>query len=252
MRTALLMVTLTATAAVAPVSAQPGTLEFLRAGSDRGAAIVNPDECPGGLRYDDGSYEGAVGYANAVPRGAYVMAVDIPARFEATATCLCWTRTSFSNGTGLDYDVVFYAPDGEEGQPGTLLGRLPARANAVPQFDTEGVALYRVPLPALDFPLAGRIYIGAEWQPFVDRQFFLCNDASEATPLREAWSSIDGLEWTPTSKPRPSYRALALALLGESPARPVPLTWPAAGIAVLLLVAASRRLRRRPDRPGNR
>lgn len=228
-----------------PVLAEPGQREFLQRADGRGGPVVVPGQCDGGVRYDDGSYEGGVGFANANLRGAYVMAFDLPNRFRADSACLCWTRSKFSTGTAVNFDVVFYAADGEEGAPGTLLGRVPARAEDVPEFVGEGVGLFRVPLPALPFNLPPRVYIGAEWEPFVDRQYFLCNDATPGTPLREAWSSTDGVEWSTTSDIRPSYRALGVVLFGAAPAMAVALPVAGAGIALGVLLLAGLRSRRR-------
>lgn len=244
-----------ATLALVPfcVLAEPGQREFLQAPDGRGGPVVGPGQCDGGVRYDDGSFEGGVGFANANLRGAYVMAFDLPSRFQADSACLCWTRSKFSTGTAVDFDVVFYAADGEEGAPGTLLGRVPARAEDVPEFVTEGVGLFRVPLPPLPFTLPSRVYIGAEWEPFVDRQYFLCNDATPGTPLREAWSSTDGVEWSTTSDIRPSYRALGVVLFGAAPAVGVVLPAAGAGIAlgVLLLAGLRSRRRRRAQRDSD-
>jgi hypothetical protein len=235
-----------------PVLAEPGQREFLQRPDGRGGPVVTPGQCEGGVRYDDGSFEGGVGFANANLRGAYVMAFDLPPRFQADGACLCWTRSKFSTGTAVNFDVVFYAANGEAGAPGTLLGRVPARAQDVPEFVTEGVGLFRVPLPQLPFALPTRVYIGAEWEPFVDRQFFLCNDATAGTPLREAWSSTDGVEWSTTSDIRPSYRALGVVLFGSAPAAEVALPLAGAGIALgVLLLAGLRSRRRRRDQIGS-
>lgn len=241
---------LLALAAAGAASAAADSREFLETtgdGATRG--LINPSACPGGLRYDDGGYEGGVGFANAVPVGSYVMAFDLPTDYTPLSTCLCWTRTEFSNGTAVNFDVVFYAADGVDGQPGTFLGRVPARAENVPQFDTEGMAMYPVPLPALPTPLPSRVYIGAEWEPFVDRQFYLCNDSSPETTLNEAWSTIDdGQTWDATSPVRPSYRSLGTVLYGgvpAGPAEPVPLPAVGVGLAVGLLGFGLARLRRR-------
>jgi hypothetical protein len=238
--------------AALPVLAEPGGREFLERPDGRGGPVVNPGQCDGGVRYDDGSYEGGVGFANANLRGAYVMAFDLPNRFRADAACLCWTRSKFSNGTAVDFDVVLYAADGEDGAPGTLLGRVPARAQDVPEFASEGVGLFRVPLPALPFALPSRVYIGAEWEPFVDRQYFLCNDATASTPLREAFSSTNGVDWSTTSDIRPSYRALGVVLFGAAPAAVVALPLAGAGIALgVLLLAGLRSRRRRRDQAAS-
>ncbi len=246
------------TLAVPYAVAQPD-LAYLTAEPGRSVQVAGGGDCAGGLRYDDGSYEGAVGFANAVPTGAYVMPFDLPAGYRASSVCICWTRTNFSTGDDVDFDVVFYAddgvgPKGEPGYPGTLLGFVPARAENVPEFAVNGVALYPVPLPAtLPQPLPSRVFIGALWRPFDQRQFFVCNDATPENPLREAYNSIDGIKWATTSDQRPSYRALGVVAFGTTPPpAPVPLPLAAVGIGLGVLGLAAMgsfatRRRRRSD-----
>lgn len=241
-----------------PVIGASAQLEYLTADNGREAAVTGGNTCEGGLRYDDGSYEGAVGFANAVPNGAYVMPFDLPAGYHADSVCMCWTRTNSSTGDDLDFDVVFYAddgvgPKGEPGYPGTLLGFVPAQAENVPEFAVDGVAMYPVPLPAdLPQPLPSRVFVGALWRPFEQRQFFLCNDSTPGTPLNEAFNSIDGVEWSTTSDQRPSYRALGVAIFGTAPPPepvPLPLVGLGIGLGVLAMAAmgAIAQRRRRPD-----
>lgn len=198
---------------------------FLATPDGRGAPIQTPSTCQGGLRNDDGSFEGATGYANAVQRGAYVMALDIPVDFQPTRVCLCWTRGPFNTGPDVDFDVVFYAndgvgPKGEPDYPGTELGRVTSRAENVPEFNVGGVAMYPVDLPPAMASLSGTLYVGAEWEPFVNRQFFLCNDAevggSQLRPVYEAYGNVPPEPfWSPISKIRPTYRALGTVLYGD-------------------------------------
>lgn len=221
--TALRSLSFVVSCATAGVPAAASPVAFLDASGAR-APIVG-DACEGGLRNDDGSYEGAVGYANAVPLGAYVMALDIPEGFAPARVCLCWTRGPFSNGTDVDFDVVFYAADGEgdegePGYPGTFLGRTSSVAMNVPEFAVDGVAMYPVELTPEAQKLSGRIYVGAEWKPFEDRQFFLCNDSepggTQLRPVFEGFSNVPPEPlWWPVSEERPSYRAFGTVLYGD-------------------------------------
>lgn len=205
--------------------ADPGLRSALQSPDGRAVPAAAPAACSGGLRNDDGSYEGAVGYANAVPLGSYVMAFDIAEGFAPARVCICWTRGPFSSGPDIDFDLVFHAadgigPKGEPDWPGTFLARVPARAEGVPEFATGGVASYPVELPVGLGRLAGRIHVGVEWQPFVHRQFFLCNDAEvggATRPVFEAYGSTDeGQNWAPVSPNRPTYRALGTVLYGNA------------------------------------
>lgn len=85
-----------------------------------------PAACTGGLRNDDGSYEGAVGYANAVPLGSYVMAFDIPEGFAPTRICICWTRGPFSTGPDIDFE--------RSSMPPTVPGPRASRAGRAPSW----------------------------------------------------------------------------------------------------------------------
>ncbi|MBX3725614.1 MAG: hypothetical protein KF823_06815 [Xanthomonadales bacterium] len=212
-------------AACGPLRADDSLRLVLASPDGRAVPASAPAACTGGLRNDDGSYEGAVGYANAVLRGSYVMAFDIPDGFAPARVCICWTRGPFNTGPDIDFELVFHAadgkgPKGEPDWPGTFLGRVTARAEGVPEFAVDGVALYPVELPEAARSLAGRIHVGTEWQPFVDRQFFLCNDAEvgggTTRPVFEAYGSTnEGQSWSPVSPNRPTYRALGTVLFGD-------------------------------------
>lgn len=220
------LLTVSLLAASAAGHADDAVRTALEAPAGRAVPVSAPAACTGGLRNDDGSYEGAVGYANAVPLGRYVMAFDIPEGFAPTRICICWTRGQFSTGPDLDFDLVFHAadgigPKGEPDWPGTFLARVTARAEGVPEFAVDGVALFPVELATGLGRLSGRVHVGAEWQPFVDRQFFLCNDAEvgggTTRPVFEAYGSTDdGVSWSPVSPNRPTYRALGTVLYGKA------------------------------------
>lgn len=212
---------------LAHAAAAQSPWRFLETPAARGGPVLAPATCQGGLRNDDGSFEGAVGYANAVELGSYVMALHIPQGFRPVRACICWTRGPFNSGPAIDFDLVFYAndgfgpdPEGGRGYPGTELGRVRARAEDVPEFNVDGVAMYAVSLPPGLAELRGHIFVGAEWEPFVHRQFFLCNDAeigSSLRPVHEAWSNVPPEPyWYPTSPQRPTYRALGTVLFGDA------------------------------------
>lgn len=221
-----ILLTLPLLAAGAAGHADEAVRTALEAPAGRAVPVSAPAACTGGLRNDDGSYEGAVGYANAVPLGSYVMAFDIPEGFAPTRVCVCWTRGPFNTGPDIDFELVFHAadgtgPKGEPDWPGTFLARVTARAEGVPEFAVDGVALFPVELPSALGRLSGRVHVGAEWQPFVDRQFFLCNDAEvgggTTRPVFEAFGSTnEGQSWSPVSPNRPTYRALGTVLFGNA------------------------------------
>lgn len=212
--------------AIAPGQAETFGTEFLDAPSRGSLPIAMPGNCEGGLRHDDGSYEGAVGWANAVQKGAYGMAFELAPDFGLERVCVCWTRGPFNNSESIDFQVKFHADDGrgpeqETGFPGTLLGSVTARAENVPQFDINGMAMYAVPLPEFARGLSGRVHVAVLWQPFLFRQFFLCNDAEEAgsqlRAVHEGYGFSDPSNvWFAISPMRPTYRAMGTVLYGNA------------------------------------
>ncbi len=201
-------------------------LTYLDSATRGSLPIATRNTCEGGLRHDDGSYEGAVGWANAVQKGAYGMAFELTPEFGLERVCICWTRGPFNNSESIDFQVKFHADDGlgpeqAPGYPGTVLGAVTARAENVPQFDIDGMGMYAVPLPEFARSLSGRVHVAVLWQPFLFRQFFLCNDAEETgSQLREVhegygWSDPSS-QWFPVSPMRPTYRAMGTVLYGNA------------------------------------
>lgn len=199
-------------AAGAAAVVAPSVTHLERRASDAPVPTGGAD-CSDLTGYDDGSYEGAFGWVNAVTDGIYVLRVDLPpGPRRLTAVCLCWTRDEFATTT-LDYDVVVYGP-GADDQPGELIAQLPVQATSVPEFYDEGTALYRYDLGAAG-PLLGEgpIYVGAHWVPFDQRSFYLCSDSTPDTPRQPGWGSSDGGKtWSPLEELRPSYRALGVRI----------------------------------------
>lgn len=232
--------------------ARPGSPAFLSLDPRSAPTIpVSGPACEGGLRLDDGGFEGGVGWTNATLDGRYAMRFVPPAAGQVEAVCLCWTRSEFAALDALDFEILILADRGAELPPGDVLARQPVRAEGVPRFDQDGGRFYRYPLIQR---VDGPFHVAVAWSPTVFRQFFLCNDAGPDTPLQPAWSSADGgLSWTAVVALRPSFRALGLrvefaALLPE--ALPVPLAvW--APMAGLLALAGALALRRRLTASGH-
>jgi hypothetical protein len=170
-----------------------------------------PADCAGGIIFDDGSYEDAVSVPLA--NGIQVMSFTLPANAAAIQqVCVALTRLSGSPTPDLAFNVVFYAADGAQGTPGTLLGSVPATATAVPI--TSGMTIdtqfYAVAIgAALTLPESRNIYVGLQFDG--SEGFFIGVDESAATPYQPAFVSTDGgVTWQTEANVVPAYRAYGL------------------------------------------
>jgi hypothetical protein len=170
--------------------------------------------CAGGLAYDDGSFENAYGLTATAGRRAIVMRLDPQPGALLERVCLCWVRNTFD--ADLDFELVFYAADGEGGEPGTQLASLEATASAVPSQPPGAFFGYDVSAAEVTAP-AGGLFIGAEWDAVQNRGFFLCADQN-GPAQQPAFSGAPG-DWSDLSSAHPAYRALAIrARLAQAPA----------------------------------
>ena len=198
----------------APVRAAPAQARISeRLGHGRLLASV-PAACAGGIIYDDGSFEDAVSVPLA--NGLQVMSFTLPANAASIQqVCVALTRLSGSPSPDLAFNVVFYAADGPQGTPGTLLGSFPATATAVPITDgaTVNAQFYTVAIGAgLTLPEARNIYVGLQFDG--SEGFFIAVDESLTTPYQPAFVSTDGgVTWQTEANVVPTYRAYGLRLL---------------------------------------
>lgn len=190
--------------AAAPAAAQP-------AGEYVSLAATFPkvgNDCTGGVRYDDGSFESGYKFNTfAVSTGSYAMAFDVPAGSSGVVSvCTCWVRTpsTLDPQSSIAYSVKVWSANGPGGTPGTLLGQ------AVGQAQNVGFtgSFYRTDL---NIPVTGtRVWIGPEWSPGATGLIYICSDENGPI-LQPAYRSEN------TSPPSqnlqavfPNYRTLGI------------------------------------------
>jgi hypothetical protein len=112
---------------------------------------------------------------------------------------VAWAR-GFEPDAAISYEVVLYDDDGPDGDPGTLLAKVPTSASDVPgYFDAPGYQFSSTPV-ALHSAAAGFIYIGFRYDPSVEQNFFFPIDDSASTPAQVIHSSTnDGSSWIYTT-----------------------------------------------------
>lgn len=183
------------------------------------AIPVGGDACVGHDRYDDGTIEGAAGYSNSTTSGVYAMAFDtLPAGgMRIKEVCVCWTKTASATVTDLPFNVVVYQDGGSNGAPGALLAQRPVVAPAVPVFDGEGARFYKYDFSANPILVPpGRAFIGVQWSPFDNREFFVCADSGPQGAFQPTFSSGNGgANWESMAVIRPSLRAFGFRALRE-------------------------------------
>ncbi|HKV07355.1 MAG TPA: hypothetical protein VJ725_04390 [Thermoanaerobaculia bacterium] len=194
------------------------------------ALSAQPSDCSDGVKYDDGIFETGVGFQTFASRGEYVMRIDPPERPRGAgdgrleAVCICWTRGG--SDSSIFFNIRVWDSSGPGGGPGALLGTLSTvQASAVSSAQDK---FYRYDLSSLNIAVGSSIYIGPEWDPGDDENFFVCMDESVTTPKQPAYISSSILGTAPTSQLGvvglfPTYRALGIrAKFGESTSACVP------------------------------
>lgn len=212
--------------------------------------------CSGGLVHDDGSAESGYGWVPSIAQGIYVQRFDPPPQAvggEVTEVCLCWLRTREDDR--LDFELVVYraADDASDDRPAeSPVMVLPAVAAGVPLG--LGGRFYSYAIPRGAVPLEdGPLYVGARWSAARDGFFFLCADRSPATPITELFFRDElSRGWTSAATAADpifeQHRAAMVRLgLRTPPAVAIPglSGWGLALLSAGLVVAASKRLRRR-------
>jgi len=156
-------------------------------------------------RYDDGeadtfvrstadTYEIAMLFENIGGTDVTVGSVD-----------MCWRQTG--GDPKIRYEVVFWAPNGPGGAPGTEIAHFAAVATGVtatPAFHTTSV----------NYPLtASNVYIGVRWNPAVDPDYWACidNDGFDPPTVHPVYRRFNEAgAWNNLSSLVPSYNALML------------------------------------------
>lgn len=177
------------------------------------------DSCAGHEQYDDGTIEGAAGYSNSTTNGVYTMAFDARPG-QATRideVCVCWTKTANATVQDLPFNIVVYQDGGANGAPGAVLAQRSVIAPAVPIFDGDGARFYKYSFAANPIVVPpGRAFIGVQWVPFDNREFFVCADTSPENRVQPTFSSGNGgANWESMATIRPSLRAFGFRALRQ-------------------------------------
>jgi hypothetical protein len=172
----------------------------------------NPN-CAGGEIHDDGIPENGYGWNPATVTDGREVDRFTPTSYPFTYTdaCICWVRIGAD--ADIDFNVQVFDDDGPAGAPGTLLGSVPAVATAVP--NALPGAFYSFDITSMNLNItSGVVYIGAQWAPNVNQQFFVCSDQSVTTPLNVGWGFANALPWLSLPTLFPAYRSLLVRALG--------------------------------------
>jgi hypothetical protein len=180
----------------APQASVLGTAGRLPPPGRAAAAPPLTASCSEGIHYDDGGYEDAV--SAPVANGIQVMSFDLPASADGVIqVCAALTRSTNSPSPNLALNVVFFAADGPQGSPGTVLGVVPATATAIPITQSAPVQtqFYSFPIgSALSLPAARTVYVGLQFDG--SQGYFIGVDNSSTTAYQPTFASIDGgLTW---------------------------------------------------------
>lgn len=144
-------------------------------------------QCPIGIGHDDDTRESAVNFGVA---GTFAQAVEFyaPLQFPFVLDHVCVFLDRFGIDSTLDYEIVIFADDGPNGEPGTLLNTVPAVAEQVVNTPFQW---YRTDLSAENIVIdSGGLYIGVRWNPSVDNSFGLGTDRTDTSQLQKMyWTS---------------------------------------------------------------
>jgi hypothetical protein len=180
--------------------------------------VRSQDDCAGGSVYDDGTFENGYGAKPSSGWSEYVMRFTPPAgtrRLERV--CACFTRSGADSSLTFDLNVYSVGPDGK---PGILLGSQHAFAFGVPAHPNR--RFYSYDVSRLDIEGDDPVYIGPAWSPVADTQIYLCADQN-GPAVRQGYANFlaRGAALTqPITEVFPTYKALGLRALFDSPCEP--------------------------------
>ena len=178
------------------------------------------DDCAGGSVLDDGTFENGYGAKPSSGWSEYVMRFTPPAgtrRLERV--CACFTRAGADSS--LSFDLNVYSV-GLDGKPGVLLGSQHTFAFGVPSHPNR--RFYSYDVSALGIEGDDPVYIGPAWSPVEDTQIYLCADQNGPN-VRQGYANFlaRGAALTqPIVEVFPTYKALGLRALFDSPCEPKP------------------------------
>ena len=157
-----------------------------------------PTACDTATSKDDGSVESGYGFVPSATTGTYVQAFDSSELKGTylTSVCLCFMKTR--GDRDIEFELVVFEDAGGHPAQKPLASIKASQKNVAPSKGEAG-AFVEVQLPSLKLP-AGRVYIGARWDPSQEKFLFICNDQSEETTKTDvyfsedrkpAWSSVE-------------------------------------------------------------
>lgn len=169
------------------------------------------DSCSGGLILDDGSSNYGLGWVETttLTSGAYAQKFTPPGYpFRVEKVCVRW----FSSGSdvSLPYRVWILDDNGTSGRPGT---RLTSVSDSYSNISGNGIWL-GTSLPTPVTISSGSFFAGAEWNPSLDKKFYIFVDESTSTPRAE-WYSWASTQWNDISGNWPNVRSFMIRVLGS-------------------------------------
>ncbi len=171
--------------------------------------VVDCNAEPGILITDDGSVEN--GYSGNPATISQVIFVDrfTPDSYPASFSAVCVAFVSLGPSS-VNFSIVLYAADGPSGQPGTLLGSLPATATGLPG-GTGAPVWHSYDISSLGVSVAsGDVYIGVTYAPS-NPNVFIASDESTGNPVGFGggyWWNNSAAAWATVQSTYPAYRSL--------------------------------------------
>lgn len=170
-------------------------------------------QCGGGIVYDDGGFSDAYSYGDGDPGDAtMVMRFDLPAGTTALdQVCVAFTRLAAAPSS-MSFEIVVYDNNGSGGQPGTLLGVVPASAPSLPTFPS--IQFFSVSLAGAGIVLPDNsVYIGVRWP---GGSLLLAGDRSASTTQRTIYGSGNqGISWNSSATAFPTAPPRAMAIRAD-------------------------------------
>jgi hypothetical protein len=171
----------------------------IRAALQPRVAFAEPS-CLDGLIYDDGGAESGF---RLVTQGGGSAAADVVMRFDVgeigerlDQVCICWNAVNGGAST-LDHQLIFYAPNGAGGGPGTELAVVDAEATGIPPFLQTVFLDYDISSLGIETS-SNSIYVGVSWNggSQTGPGHVLCTDENGGGNQPMFASSAGANQWT--------------------------------------------------------
>jgi hypothetical protein len=179
--------------------------EILYGNDSNSAAIFDAEnDCIGGEIYDNATFESGLGYFD-VESGTIVQKFT-PASYPFKYNKICIALTNTEDDADLEFNLVIYKADGDQGKPGFLLSSIPSIANSIPDWPECSFFSFDI---SSDSPiiLAGSVYIGINWNSMLEDGFAICKDDIESNETDVFSMSSLLAEWFQNTPATLSLRA---------------------------------------------